>query len=66
MVRADESETRQFDDLHKSVVQHSVVTRRSRRRANSDDRQMATALMTVELKEERIAGLSVDVDPGGR
>ena len=62
LVRADEPETRQFDDLRRPVVQHAAESRRSRGRTNTDDRQVATALVTVELKEDRIAGFTVDLD----
>ena len=55
-----------LDDLRGPVVRPAAESRRSRRRANTDDWQVATALVTVELKEDRTAevmGLEVDVDP---
>ena len=62
LVRADEREARRFDDLRRPVAQHASESRRSRGRTNTDDRQVATALVTVEFKEDRIAGFTVDLD----
>ena len=44
------------------MVQHAAESRRLRGRTNTDDRQVATALVTVELKEDRITGFTVDLD----
>ena len=60
--QADEPEMRQFDDLRRPVVQHAAESRCSRGRTNTDDRQVATAIVTVELKKGRIARFTVNPD----
>ncbi len=52
----------QFDDLRRPVVLHAVESRHSRRRSNTEDRQVTTAIVTVELKEDRIAGITVNLN----
>ena len=60
IVRADEPEVHRFDDLRSPAVQHAAECRRSRRPANTDDRQVATALVTVEFQKDRVAGFTVN------
>jgi hypothetical protein len=52
----------QIEDLRRPVVPHAAESRHSCRRSNTDDRQVTTAIVTVELKEDRIAGFTVNLD----
>ena len=61
-VQADKLEMQRFNDPRGPAVQRAVVSRRSRGRANTDDRQVATTIVTVEFKEDRIAGFTVNPD----
>ncbi len=61
-MQADAPGMHQFNDPHGPVVQHAAESRRARGWANTEDRQVATALATVKLKEDRVAGFTVNPD----